>query len=166
MKKQQQLTLFLLISASSTAFASGMHAGGHGGDHSMPMAAHWMAPPAEAAKVNPIQRSKDSIAKGAELFQQNCVSCHGSNADGSGMAGKMLDTTPANLVAMSGLHPDGDFAYKIKVGRGSMPAWGSTLNEHQVWHLVNFIQALEKQPVATQEESSDHEHSTNHQHGS
>jgi len=64
------------------------------------------------------------------------------------------------------MHPDGDFAYKIKVGRGAMPAWKNTLNDHQIWHLVNFIQALNKLPETVGHESTDHEHSDTHAHGS
>lgn len=61
---------------------------------------------------------------------------------GDGPAAATLNPKPANLVAMSGGHPDGDFAWKIKNGRGAMPAWKSILKENQVWDLVNYIQAL------------------------
>ena len=164
MKKTQLLTLVVLISTSSMALASGMHDGGHDSGHKMPMGTHWMSPPAEASKVNPIKLSSASVAKGAQLYQQNCISCHGANAEGNGMAGMMLNPKPANLRAMSGGHPDGDFAYKIREGRGAMPAWKNALNDKQVWHLVNYIQTLNKQPVAHKEES--HGHLDDHSHGS
>ncbi|MCK4707357.1 MAG: cytochrome c [Gammaproteobacteria bacterium] len=165
MRNKQLLTLFVLCSASSMAFASGMHGGGHdSGQKSMPMGAHWMAPTAEAAKINPVKRTDNSIEKGAKLYQQNCVSCHGENADGNGMAGMMLSPKPANLRDMSGGHPDGDFAYKIKQGRGAMPAWKNTFNDNQVWHLVNFIQTLNERPVANK--AGDNGHSDDHSHGS
>lgn len=166
MNKTTLLTLVVLISNSSMAVASGLHGGGHDSNKSMsmPMGAHWMSPPAEAAKINPIKLSKNSISTGKKLYQQNCVSCHGVNADGKGPAAIALNPKPANLKVMSGGHPDGDFAYKIREGRGAMPAWKNTLNDSQVWHLVNFIQTLNKQPVANTEQS--HGHSDDHSHGS
>jgi len=164
MKKTQLITLLVLISTSSMAEASGMHGGDHDSGQSMSMLSHWMSPPAEAAKENPIKQSNSSVSKGAKLYQQNCVSCHGVTAEGNGMAGMMLNPKPANLRVMSGGHPDGDFAYKIREGRGAMPAWKNSLNDQQVWHLVNYIQTLNKQPVANKEESNGH--SDDHSHGS
>jgi len=131
-----------------------MKSGGHHGsmmgdnDHDMSKMnmgsapAHWMSPKAEAMKKNPVASSSKSIAKGSQLYQTNCAVCHGANAEGDGMAGMMLNPKPANLRAMSGGHPDGDFAFKIREGRGSMPAWKNTLNEKEIWHLVNYIQNL------------------------
>lgn len=159
------LTIFTL-SISSTAFAGGthddMHNSMHGGGHSG--AAHWMAPPSEAALENPIVSSADSINKGQQLFQQNCASCHGVNADGKGMAGMMLNPKPADLRAMSGAHPDGDFAWKIREGRGAMPSWKNQLNDDQVWHLVNFIQNLSQQPEGGKVENIGHDHEEGHAH--
>ena len=142
------------------ALASGMHGGGHDNKKSMPMGVHWMSPPAEAAKVNPIKQSNSSVAKGAQLYQQNCISCHGANAEGNGMAGMMLKPKPADLRAMAGYHPDGDFAYKIREGRGAMPAWKNVLQDNQVWHLVNYIQTMDRHPVVAQEPS--HAHQSGH----
>ena len=105
-------------------------------------AGHWMAPPAEASKKNPVDSSSESIAQGKMLYSQYCSSCHGPTAEGDGPAASALNPKPTNLKMMSGHHPDGDFAWKIKNGRGAMPAWDKTLNDTQVWHLVNYIQSL------------------------
>jgi len=164
MKLTKLITFVLLTSSSSLVIAEGDHAGGHGHASAATESAHWMAPAAEASKPNPIQANSASIQTGAELYRQNCVSCHGANADGNGMAAMMMNPKPANLRTMAGMHPDGDFAYKIKVGRGAMPAWKNTLNEHQVWHLVNYIQALNKQPVAAKDEGPGHGHAESHAH--
>ncbi len=164
MKKFPMISLACVMVFSSTAMASGSHSGGHGakkgGDNG-----HWMSPEHEAARPNPIAYSKDSIQQGARLFQQNCASCHGRNADGKGMAGMMMKPRPADLVAMSGGHPDGDFAYKIKTGRGAMPGWDKTLNDTQVWHLVNYIQSLGKGKVVGSQ-PKEHDHNDGHGHSS
>lgn len=103
---------------------------------------HWMAPEDAANRKNPVAASAESIARGHKLFQANCASCHGAGGKGDGPAGTALDPRPADLTAMAGAHPDGDFAWKIEHGRGAMPAWRGVLSEAQIWDAVNFIQSL------------------------
>ena len=79
---------------------------------------------------------------GTNIFNQNCVSCHGENTDGKGPNGRNLSPKPATLQGISRSHTDGEFAYKIKVGRGAMPGWEETLDETEIWGLVNFIRSL------------------------
>jgi mono/diheme cytochrome c family protein len=126
----------LTIGLMSFVYAGGKHGGGHGQN------AHWMSPEKESARVNPIKRDKDSIARGAALYEKNCAACHGAKARGDGPAGKALNPKPADLKKMSGGHPDGDFAWKISIGRGAMPGWKGSLSENQIWDLVNYIQSL------------------------
>lgn len=164
MKYIKSITFVLTITTSSLVLAAGNHDHMHDSGSSHSDMAHWMAPASEAGRQNPVEASADSIQQGKQLYQQNCVSCHGANADGKGMAGMMLNPKPSNLRVMSGTHPDGDFAYKIREGRGAMPSWKNTFNEDQVWHLVNYIQALSTQPKTTKTEDAGHGHSHDHQH--
>jgi mono/diheme cytochrome c family protein len=169
MKKLKIISITMLLMASSAALASGTHGSGHsmeGMKSSMPgmkAGGHWASPAAEAARDNPVAFNSSSVKKGAGLYQQYCASCHGVKADGKGPAGMMLNPPPADLTAMSGGHSDGDFAYKINTGRGAMPSWKGTLNETQVWQLVNFIQSLSKGTVANDEQ---HGHEAGHGHDS
>ncbi len=178
MKKLKLIPLLVLLTSSSVALASGTHGaedehGGHsmkgmkgmGGMSGMNMAGHWASPEEEAARKNPIAYNSESVAQGAKLFKQNCVSCHGDKADGKGPAGMMMNPRPADLTAMSGGHPDGDFAYKIKTGRGGMPPWKNILNDTQVWQLVNYIQSLSKGPMADGHKE-EHSHEAGHGHDS
>lgn len=104
--------------------------------------AHWLAPPAAAARKNPIRADKASVARGQKLFATNCASCHGASGDGDGPAGKTLSPKPSDLAAMAPQHPPGDLAWKIEHGRGAMPAWNGTLKQNQIWDVVNFLQTL------------------------
>jgi len=105
-------------------------------------AGHWMAPEDAAKRKNPVAADAASIARGKKLFQVNCASCHGAQGKGDGQAGRALKPKPADLAAMAGQHPDGDFAWKIANGRSPMPAWKGALSEAQIWDTVNFIQSL------------------------
>lgn len=105
---------------------------------------HWAAPSEERNRSNPIPLSKESVLLGQTLYLQNCTNCHGAKADGMGPNAEDMEPKPSNLAAMAGHHSDGDMAWKIKKGRGTMPAWENILSEEQVWDLVNFIQNLKK----------------------
>lgn len=144
----------------SDMLAAGNHVGEHGTETSSSNVDHWVAPATEAARTNPIRITVGSIARGERTYQKNCSSCHGVGADGNGMGGMMLNPKPADLRAMSGFHPDGDFAYKIREGRGAMPAWKNVLGDSQVWNLVNYIQTMDRHPETNQE--SDHTHESGH----
>ncbi len=132
-------TILTILMATSIGVA---YAGpsGHGDENKV--AAHWMSPAEASEKPNPIKRDAASIDRGKKSYFQYCASCHGAKAMGDGPAAVALNPKPTNLVAMSGGHPDGDFAWKIANGRGAMPAWKSVLNENQTWDLVNYIQNL------------------------
>ncbi len=110
--------------------------------------AHWMAPAEATRRGNPVPADSASRERGRKLFEANCVSCHGPTGRGNGPIAARLEKLPADLAAMAGQHPDGDFAWKIAEGRGPMPAWKGTLTENQIWDLVNYIQSLGK-PAAS-----------------
>ena len=134
--KKTLLTILIATSTTVSVYAEGNHKGGHD------TGAHWMSPAEASKKVNPVKSDAVSVERGKKAYFQYCSSCHGAKAMGNGPVAASLTPKPANLVAMSGGHPDGDFAWKIANGRGSMPAWKSLLNENQIWDLVNYIQNL------------------------
>jgi Cu/Ag efflux protein CusF/cytochrome c553 len=126
--------------------------------------AHWMAPDAAQGRKNPTPADHESIARGAVLFKTNCVLCHGPSGRGDGAVAASLDPRPADLVVMAGMHPAGDFAWKIANGRGMMPAWNELLSEAEIWDLVNFIKRLPEMaetkttPAAASDGHDDHDH--------
>ena len=114
---------------------NGMSHGSEGAGHEP----HWMAPDEYQTSKNPVVADLPSVARGEATFKQNCVVCHGAAGTGDGPGGAALTPKPADLSMMVGMHPDGDIAWKIRNGRGPMPAWGSILQENQVWDIVNFL---------------------------
>jgi mono/diheme cytochrome c family protein len=152
--KKIYITTLTIFALNSTAFA-GVGGFMHGyGDQ------HWESP-ASAKKVkNPVNSTRRSVNKGEVLFMNSCASCHGVKANGDGPLAKGLNTEPTNLRAMSGMHPDGDFAWKIANGNGAMPAWKDSIKQKDIWNLVNYIQSLSpnKNTAASMGHSAD-EHS-------
>lgn len=104
----------------------------------------WMASEKMIHRNNPVEASHKSLQRGKELYLKKCALCHGKEARGDGPAAKGLKQKPSDLLAMSGMHEDGDVAWKIAEGRGAMPGFKEKLSEEQIWDLVNFIQSLKK----------------------
>jgi mono/diheme cytochrome c family protein len=150
------ISLFVALLASvSMACASGTHEGGH---HTNEQNVHWTAPKKAIEQVNPVAVDSNSISNGFKIFTELCARCHGDQGLGDGPDGSGLSVKPTNLKAMAGGHPEGDFAWKIKNGRGEMPAWDDELEEKEIWYLVNYIQSLSGHPDS---EKSMHEQTHN-----
>ena len=102
----------------------------------------WNAPKEAAERQNPVPKDAAAVDRGQKLFEQFCANCHGKNGQGDGPVAAALKPSPSNLAERAGQHSDGDFAWKIANGRGSMPAFKDRLNENQIWDLTHFIQSL------------------------
>ena len=99
----------------------------------------WMAPEQDAHLENPVPAEINSIARGKEIFLQNCSACHGENAEGLDAQVVGLEKKPPNLKDGIKMHPDGDFFWKIRTGRGEMPSFEEELAEEEIWDLINYI---------------------------
>jgi mono/diheme cytochrome c family protein len=98
--------------------------------------ATWIAPPEQAAKLNPLAARPDAVTGGAKVFHQRCAACH--RDDGRGTA-KAPDLTHPDVQGQS----DGALFWKISSGNAhaGMPTF-SFLPEPQRWQLVLQVRAL------------------------
>ena len=101
--------------------------------------------PANATTIPPRTAATDeSIARGAEIYQALCMSCHGATGEGNGPAAATLQPPPSdftNVAAHS--HADAEW-YRI-VSEGSpgtaMSGFGEELTDEEIWDVINYIQA-------------------------
>jgi len=94
------------------------------------------------------EKTSDSIERGAEMFVQYCVPCHGPTGQGSneGRIGAPLNTEQ-NQSTDPAIGPAREKVIHDTIQRGRpntpMPAWGQTdggpLNEQQITDLVTLI---------------------------
>lgn len=93
--------------------------------------------------VNPVPPNAASVARGAEVYTQNCAACHGPQGKGDGPVGLSLNPRPADLAqhAVPGVHIDGQLYLWITNGfpNSVMPAFETTLSATDRWHVVNFM---------------------------
>ncbi|MCC7365395.1 MAG: copper resistance protein CopC [Dehalococcoidia bacterium] len=101
--------------------------------------------PSPDIPTNPVFPDENSLTQGRELYQQNCIGCHGRT--GVPPVGLNVDPYPLDLTVHAPQHPDGVLYNFIADGvpGSAMRAWGSgdgALSEEQIWHLVNYLRTL------------------------
>jgi copper transport protein len=87
----------------------------------------------------------ESILRGYDYFQGNCVGCHGPMGDGGGAMAKDLKVPPADLTAPHvGTHTIGDIYHWLTFGgqSGVMPAFAEQLEPDDRWDVINFLLVL------------------------
>ena len=106
----------------------------------------WQAPASAMNIKNPVKPTPEGLKATEELFQQNCVICHGKTGASNGPAAGSLPQKPANFTdaQMMKAATDGELFWKMTTGRAPMPSWQDRLSETQRWTLVNYLRELTK----------------------
>ena len=95
---------------------------------------------------NPLQATDTNATAGMRLYQDNCVMCHGANAEGNGHMAQMLEVKPANLRLMLRHFSSLDDYYYWIISEGGqrfglpMPGFQEYLSDTQIWQLVTWMQ--------------------------
>ncbi len=94
--------------------------------------------------------AREHVESGADLFADNCASCHGNRGQGSfawrkrGADGK-FPPPPLDGTAHTWHHPLRALATQIKFGapggQGMMPGFAGTLSDEQILDVIAWIQA-------------------------
>jgi len=98
----------------------------------------WQAkvPATARQRSNPMANESSAVAAGAKLFQRNCASCHGKQAEGLAKHPDLRTERVKNATP-------GELEWLLKNGslKNGMPSW-SRLPEPQRWQLVSFLKSL------------------------
>lgn len=93
----------------------------------------------------------EQVARGEELFQQYCATCHGNQGQGTADWRKTdangdYPPPPLNGTAHTWHHPTEILLRTIEKGGvplgGVMPAFGSVLDENQALDVITHVQSL------------------------
>ncbi len=78
----------------------------------------------------------DSKSYEASLFRQNCAICHGQEANGKEMDGKLI---PSLRYGDAAQKTEEEIYLQIKEGKLPMPAFKNQLTEDEIRKMVQFI---------------------------
>ncbi len=99
---------------------------------------------AQGATRNPLPPTRESIARGGEIYAERCATCHGESGRGDGPLGFGLNPKPADFrVHLAAGHTDAqlfDFVTNGVPGT-AMPRFASELSETDRWNVINYIKA-------------------------
>ncbi|HEX5236126.1 MAG TPA: c-type cytochrome [Silvibacterium sp.] len=97
---------------------------------------------------NPISATDENLMAGMEIYQQTCAGCHGDIQHVHSAIGDSFYPRTPQFVEDSPDMPDNQNYYIIEHGvrLSGMPAWGKTLNDHQIWQVTTFLSHMDKLP--------------------
>jgi mono/diheme cytochrome c family protein len=106
-------------------------------------------PPAGAAPAA-AEGEEKVVRPAAELYAQNCASCHGASGKGDGPLSAGLNPQPAQHADGSYMNAlSNDHIFKVvkeggaAIGKSAMMApWGSSISDEEIRGIVGFIRGL------------------------
>lgn len=88
----------------------------------------------------PINTARAST--GQQIYEQNCLPCHGAKGYGDGPGAAALPVKPFDLTTHVLLHDEQYLYATILDGRGYMPAFGSRLSQDQILDVIAYTRLL------------------------
>ncbi len=96
---------------------------------------------------NPYPAVTKAIDAGREVYEANCIACHGPRGRGDGDAGLDLIPSPALLTELTKNQGAADEYLLWTVSEGgkqfdtAMPAFKDRLSEDQTWQVISYLRA-------------------------
>ena len=100
----------------------------------------WIVPDKEKNNLSIKTFDEDFALEGQFIYENSCTSCHGNpgKADYS-----IMSPTPGDIISRRfQRQKDGELFYKIKKGKGAMPAFEDALSQEEIWNLVAYIRSF------------------------
>ncbi len=96
--------------------------------------------------TNPLPTTPAILGSGAALYGANCLTCHGPQGHGDGVAGRSLVPPPSDISLSAGMPmPDNFFYWSISDGGqafgSAMPAFRDVLKPEEIWAIISYLRA-------------------------
>lgn len=98
-----------------------------------------------ATLTNPITVTPEVLQRGEQVYQNNCLVCHGAEGAGNGpVVGPGKFPNGPSLVSGTALTRSPGYIYAIiRVGRGLMPSYAERVAHDDRWAVVAYIRSLQ-----------------------
>jgi mono/diheme cytochrome c family protein len=92
---------------------------------------------------NPFGPTAENLARGAYIFTNNCVVCHGTTGAGDGPIIPKYPNPPSYSTEKSRSIPDGTLFHIITWGRNNMPSHAAQVSAEDRWKVILYIRKLQ-----------------------
>jgi mono/diheme cytochrome c family protein len=92
-----------------------------------------------------LSTSQEVVARGKQLYEANCISCHGINGKGDGSDAAQLSTALTDFTNQSVMAQKSTSSLYQSVSAGiapGMPAYENDLDDNERWALVSYLRSL------------------------
>jgi cytochrome c6 len=86
----------------------------------------------------PVVSHAADVAKGAQIYNTHCASCHGLNGV------SVMPTAPNFARSERMLQPDIQLLMAIKAGRAAMPAYNGVLADRDIFDVIAYMRTLRR----------------------
>lgn len=101
------------------------------------------------ALKNPLPHSPEVIAHGKFVWDNVCITCHGTRGAGDGTLTQLFPKPPSLMTERVRNWPDGEIFHRPMRGQGSMPSHARQLDARDIWSVVHYIRQMQsEEPVA------------------
>ncbi len=101
---------------------------------------------AESLK-DPVPRDAASVRRGAAIFHERCICCHGAEGYGKGPVSRFFPPAPDLRFPAIVQRSDGYLFGTITFGGRAMPPYVDGLTRNDRWDIVNFVRTLQGRPL-------------------
>jgi len=92
--------------------------------------------------INPVEGTEENLARGREVYQAFCISCHGDQGDGKGhLVASGVYKYPVRTLLSDEMkeRPDGELFHTITLGFGVMGPHGFMIQPQDRWKTIMYI---------------------------
>ena len=89
-----------------------------------------------------VSATDEALQRGKELYQQNCLECHGVKGEGDGPTAKRRNFIPQNLREQVANTPNFEFYINLSEWKGTMPGWKNQFTRQELKDLAAYIKTL------------------------
>lgn len=154
------MILMLLLVLTIAAMAIGLFPVNADGPHFgleariMPWALHASVARHASGEKNPVPLSEDRLKAAAGTYEATCASCHGTPGHRPSRYGQSFYPPAPPLDGGMSKYSDSQLYSLIKHGirNTGMPAWGTILEDDQIWELVSLLKNSQDLPPSVEQE--------------